>query len=326
MQKKYYEILGVKPNSTNAEIKKAYRKLAKEHHPDRNQGDNGAADRFKEVAEAYSVVGDEIKRSEYDLNNSRNMHSHEPNRNRRNYTDGFGNGFGFDDFVKDVWGAQNASSNKQSGFNRASNSDHLDIKVDIKADITVLLSEEDIQIEFKRKLFNKTNEDKKIQFKIDLRKKKYNITERNGKYFVIITIEGLGNESSGRRTNVWGGVEEYHLIGKLKVTIEVTANSNFKIDGGDIIQNIEIGLNTVLFNDEDFTVDSILNKKYKIDIKNPKDLSSLKFTVKGSGILNSNNLKGDYVANLIIKSPNLEKLSDKDRNTISNILSNKELY
>ena len=291
MQKKYYEILGVKPNSTNAEIKKAYRELAKEHHPDKNQGDNGAADRFKEVAEAYSVVGDEIKRSEYDLNNSRNMHSHEPNRNRRNYTDGFGNGFGFDDFVKDVWGAQNASSNKQSGFNRASNSDHLDIKVDIKADITALLSEEDIQIEFKRKLFNKTNEDKKIQFKIDLRKKKYNITERNGKYFVIITIEGLGNESSGRRTNVWGGVEEYHLIGKLKVTIEVTANSNFKIV-----------------------------------IKNPKDLSSLKFTVKGSGILNSNNLKGDYVANLIIKSPNLEKLSDKDRNTISNILSNKELY
>ena len=324
MQKKYYDILGVKSNSTNAEIKKAYRKLAKEHHPDRNQGDNKAADRFKEVAEAYSVVGDEIKRSEYDLNSSRNMHSHEPNRNRRNYTDSFGNGFGFDDFVKDVWGAQNASS--RSGFNKADNSAHLDIKVDIKADITTLLSEEDIQIEFKRKLFNKTTEDKKIQFKIDLRKKKYNITERNGKYFVIITIEGLGNESSGRRTNVWGGVEEYHLIGKLKVTIEVTANSNFKIDGGDIIQNIEIGLNTVLFNDEDFTVDSILNKKYKIDIKNPKDLSSLKFTVKGGGILNSNNSKGDYVANLIIKSPNLEKLSDKDRNTISNILSNKELY
>lgn len=333
MQKNYYDILGVKQNSTGAEIKKAYRKLAKKHHPDKNKDDSSSDEKFKEIAEAYSVVGDEVKRNEYDLNNSRSTFggfgstsNGGTNRNRRSYTDGFGSGFGFDDFIKDVWNEQEKQSSRKSGFNKNKNSSHLDIGVNIKADINKLLNEEEIVIEFKRALFNKEKENKKIQFKIDLRKKKYTVTEKNGKYYVIISIEGLGNESSGERINVWGGTETFHLIGKLKVNIEITATDTFKLENGNIIQNIEVGLDAVLFNSDDFIVDSIINKKYKIDIKNPKDLSSLKFTVTGNGIINSNNLKGDYIANLIVKSPDLDKLSKKDATIISNILSNKELY
>jgi molecular chaperone DnaJ len=62
----FYEILGVKESATQSEIKKAYRKLAKEHHPDANPGDPKAADRFKEIGEAYSVLSDEKKRKQYD--------------------------------------------------------------------------------------------------------------------------------------------------------------------------------------------------------------------------------------------------------------------
>ena len=62
----YYEILGVARNASDAEIKSAYRKLALKHHPDRNPGNKEAEDRFKEAAEAYSVLCDAQKRQRYD--------------------------------------------------------------------------------------------------------------------------------------------------------------------------------------------------------------------------------------------------------------------
>ena len=61
-----YEILGVRRNATQEEIKKAYRRLAKQHHPDRNPNDQSAAQRFKEVQAAYEVLGDPQRREQYD--------------------------------------------------------------------------------------------------------------------------------------------------------------------------------------------------------------------------------------------------------------------
>jgi molecular chaperone DnaJ len=62
----YYDVLGVGRNAAPEEIKKAYRQLALRHHPDRNPGDKQAEERFKEAAEAYSVLADSQKRSTYD--------------------------------------------------------------------------------------------------------------------------------------------------------------------------------------------------------------------------------------------------------------------
>lgn len=64
-KKDYYEVLGVDKNASEAEIKSAYRKLAKKYHPDVNK-EEGAAEKFKEIGEAYSVLGDESKRKTYD--------------------------------------------------------------------------------------------------------------------------------------------------------------------------------------------------------------------------------------------------------------------
>jgi molecular chaperone DnaJ len=62
----YYEILGVARAATDADIKSAYRKLALQHHPDRNAGDKAAEEKFKEAAEAYAVLADPEKRAAYD--------------------------------------------------------------------------------------------------------------------------------------------------------------------------------------------------------------------------------------------------------------------
>ena len=62
----YYEILGVGKTASADEIKKAYRKVAMQFHPDRNPGDKGAEEKFKEAAEAYEVLSDADKKAQYD--------------------------------------------------------------------------------------------------------------------------------------------------------------------------------------------------------------------------------------------------------------------
>ena len=65
-EKDFYETLGVKKDASEADIKKAYRKLARANHPDSNPGDTKAEERFKSISEAYSVLSDPKKRKEYD--------------------------------------------------------------------------------------------------------------------------------------------------------------------------------------------------------------------------------------------------------------------
>ena len=62
----YYEVLGTSKNSPDADLKKAYRRLAMKFHPDRNPGDQEAEKKFKEAKEAYEVLSDPQKRSAYD--------------------------------------------------------------------------------------------------------------------------------------------------------------------------------------------------------------------------------------------------------------------
>lgn len=66
MSKDFYETLGVSKDSSQSDIKKAYRKLALKYHPDKNQGDKEAEDKFKEISSAYEVLSDENKRAKYD--------------------------------------------------------------------------------------------------------------------------------------------------------------------------------------------------------------------------------------------------------------------
>ncbi|MEI9934353.1 MAG: DnaJ domain-containing protein [Ferruginibacter sp.] len=66
MKRDFYEILGVSKSATQDEIKKAYRKVAMQFHPDRNPGDKVSEEKFKEAAEAYEILSDADKRAQYD--------------------------------------------------------------------------------------------------------------------------------------------------------------------------------------------------------------------------------------------------------------------
>src|SRR5689334_17734511 len=62
----YYEVLGISKSASADDIKKSYRKVAMQYHPDRNPGDKGAEEKFKEAAEAYEVLSDGNKKAQYD--------------------------------------------------------------------------------------------------------------------------------------------------------------------------------------------------------------------------------------------------------------------
>ena len=103
----YYEVLGVSKSATDAEIKKAYRKLAMKYHPDYNPGDKDAEEKFKEVNEANEVLSDPKKRQMYDQYGFAGV---DPSYAAQNGGGaggfgGFGGGFGgFDDIFGSIFG------------------------------------------------------------------------------------------------------------------------------------------------------------------------------------------------------------------------------
>lgn len=94
----YYEVLGVAKSATAAEIKKAYRKLALKYHPDKNEGDSSAEEKFKEAAEAYEVLSNAEKKARYDQFGHAGMSG----------AGGFGGGMNMDDIFSqfgDIFGS-----------------------------------------------------------------------------------------------------------------------------------------------------------------------------------------------------------------------------
>ncbi len=97
--KDYYKILGVSRDASQEEIKKAFRRLALKYHPDRNQGNKEAEEKFKEINEAYAVLGDPEKRAQYDRYGTADVSGFETGF-------GFGSTFGefFEDLFEDFFG------------------------------------------------------------------------------------------------------------------------------------------------------------------------------------------------------------------------------
>ena len=114
----FYEILGVARAASADELKRAYRKLAMQYHPDRNSGDKSAEQRFKGLNEAYDVLKDDQKRAAYD----RFGHAAFENGSRGPGDSGFSGGFsgGFSDIFEEMFGAMGAGRRAPAGPGRGS--------------------------------------------------------------------------------------------------------------------------------------------------------------------------------------------------------------
>ena len=107
-----YSVIGVSKSATQDEIKKAYRKLAMQYHPDKNKGDKKAEDKFKELGAAYEVLGDAKKRKQYDaFGSAGDSFGSTPGGSSQ----GFGWG-GFEDIFSQFWGARSQQGSQNFEF------------------------------------------------------------------------------------------------------------------------------------------------------------------------------------------------------------------
>lgn len=117
--KDYYKVLGVEKTATAEEIKKKYRKLAVQFHPDKNQGNKAAEDKFKEISEAYEVLGDSKKRKKYDdIGQDWNQYrqSSDPRQQKgsgADFEEFFGRESGFSDFFETFFAGSGSGFGRQ---------------------------------------------------------------------------------------------------------------------------------------------------------------------------------------------------------------------
>lgn len=134
----YYEVLGVSKSATDVEIKKAYRRLAMKHHPDRNKDDAGAESKFKEAKAAYEVLKDSEKRGTYD------RFGHDGPRAGSGGQGGFGaEGFGdiFGDVFGDIFGGARRGGGGPQVFRGA------DLGYDLKLDLETAVTGDSVEID-----------------------------------------------------------------------------------------------------------------------------------------------------------------------------------
>lgn len=138
-KKDYYEVLGVSKDASQDEIKKAYRKLAKKHHPDANLDNKEAAEKaFKEIGEAYEVLSDEKKRKMYDTYGHSGPSSDfgggysSYGVDFSNFDFGGFSGFGSGSIFDDVIGSFFGGSNKRTNENAKGEDIHVDVTISFK--------------------------------------------------------------------------------------------------------------------------------------------------------------------------------------------------
>src|SRR5450755_3184493 len=126
MKRDYYEILGITKSASAEEVKKSYRKVAMQYHPDRNPGDKPSEEKFKEAAEAYEVLSNAEKRIQYDrfghaaVNNGRGGFNGGGGMNMDDIFSQFGDVFG-DDIFGSFFGGRRGGGNSRSHGVRGSN-------------------------------------------------------------------------------------------------------------------------------------------------------------------------------------------------------------
>ena len=293
-KKDYYQLLGVSRSATADEIKKAYRKLAMIHHPDKNQGHKKSEEKFKELSEAYDVLGDEKKRANYD------QFGHADASGNPFGPGGFGGGFGggarprggagpgpdaYQDIFGDMFGdifSQTSSRRTSRGPQRGS---------DLKYTMSITLEEAAVGTE------------KVVSFA-----RQVGSREENAK--LSVTVPAGVKEGQRLKLNGEGDKPTSGAAGDLYVIIDLQEHSLFRRDESDVILDLPVSY-----------TDAILGKTVEIptlfgkaEIRIPPGThSGQNFRLKSKGFPRIGATgSGDMLVRIIVDTPEKTNTRQKE--------------
>ncbi|SFF89042.1 DnaJ C-terminal domain-containing protein [Pontibacter chinhatensis] len=292
--KDYYKILGVDKKAPQAEIKKAYRALAKKYHPDKNKGDKEAEEKFKDVSEAYEVLGDEEKRKQYDQLGANwrqfqqggaggQYYGGQPGGGFRGYQGDFsdifgsgGGGSGFSDFFEQFFG----------GGSRGGFGGHRPAKgQDYQADMEISLQE---AYAGTSRLLNVNEQQLRITTKPGV---------SDGQ---VLRIKGKGAPAPG------GGT-----AGDLYINVRVLPDPHFERSGDDLTTTLPVDMYTAILGGEAQvpTMSGLVRLKIPAGTQNGK---TLRLRGKGMPHYGHASQHGDLYVKIEVKLPTSLSAEERD--------------
>lgn len=248
----YYKILGISKTATQDEIKKAYRKLARKHHPDLNPNDSEAIKKFQEINEANEVLSDPEKREKYDKygENWKHADQYEAQQQQQQQQQQYRDSGGFDDF-SDFFESMFGSRRGQSGGRGSSYSFR---GQDYSAELQLSLA--------------------------DAAKTHKQVITVNGKNLRITVPAGIANGQKIKLKGQGGPGANGSPAGDLYITFLIPEDSTFKRMGNDIYITAHIDVFTAILGGE--VIIDTMDGKVKLKVK-PGIQNNTKVRLKGKG-------------------------------------------
>jgi curved DNA-binding protein len=305
--KDYYDTLGVSKNASEKEIKSAYRNLARKYHPDVNKGEKSAEERFKEINEAYEVLGDPEKRTKYDQLGANYHRWQQTGGNPNNfdwgqwmggaagrpganvqYTDDLNDLFGgsgsFSDFFTAIFGEMSGgaggSTRRSVPYGQGSPGTS---SADLEHELEISLTE---AFHGTSRIINKDG--RRLQVKIPA-------GARTG---TRVRMRGEGNRTFGGNT------------GDLFLKVKVSPDSRFKRDGDDLYTNVTIDIYTAVLGGEARVPTLADDLKLKIPA-GAQHGQKMRLRGKGMPRLKKTGESGDLYVQIEVSLP--RKLSEKEQ-------------
>lgn len=261
-----YETLGVPKGASEEEIKKAYRRLAAKHHPDRG----GDTAKFQEIQGAYETLTDPVKRQQHD-----NPRSHFDNGNGFEFH--FGHGMDPNDIFAQFF--QQAGFAGAGQFHRQQQRRNKDLRINIVVDLASTLADQVKTVSVQTTKHEKFNIDVRIPRGVN---------------------NGTTIKYSGQGDNFFESLPR----GDLYVIINVLNDEKFEVNGVHLIHNLEITAIEAMIGVEKEVV-GLDNTNYLVKIPRGCQYGA-KFGLQGKGLYQmNNNYRGDLIVNVVVKIPTL---------------------